>query len=76
LTGGFVQGIDHKRVPLWGGRTSLWEILDAYRGVLDSLEEVDLAGIDELDVAWAAPSRGAAQTSWRMKARRSLKVDS
>lgn len=46
MTYWFAQGVDHKRIQLWGGWASLKVMLDTYRGVLDSLEEVDLAGID------------------------------
>ncbi len=46
MTYWFAQGVDHKRIQLWGGWASLRVMLDTYRGVLDGLEEVDLAGID------------------------------
>lgn len=52
MTYWFAQGIDHKRIQLWGGWASLKEMLDTYRGVLDSLEEIDLEGIDEFDRDW------------------------
>ena len=48
MTYWFAQGVDHKRIQLWGGWSSLVQMLDTYRGVLDSLEAVDLAGIDGL----------------------------
>ncbi len=54
MTYWFAQGTDHKRIQLWGGWSSLVQMLDTYRGVLDSLEAVDLAGIDELGWAGAA----------------------
>ncbi len=47
MTYWFAQGVDHKRIQLWGGWASLKVMLDTYRGVLDSLEEIDLAGIDD-----------------------------
>ena len=50
MTYWFAHGVDHKRIQLWGGWSSLVQMLDTYRGVLDSLEAVDLAGIDGL--AW------------------------
>ncbi len=46
MTYWFAQGVDHKRIQLWGGWASLKVMLDTYRGVLDSLEEIDLTGID------------------------------
>lgn len=49
MTYWFAQGIDHKRVQIWGGWSSLVQMLDTYRGVLESLEEIDLAGVDELE---------------------------
>ena len=49
MTYWFAQGIDHKRIQLWGGWASLKVMLDTYRGVLESLEEIDLAGLDRLD---------------------------
>lgn len=49
-----VNGVDHKRIQLWGGWSSLVQMLDTYRGVLDSLEAVDLAGIDGLARTGAA----------------------
>ncbi len=52
MTYWFAQGVDHKRIQLWGGWSSLVQMLDTYRGVLDSLEVVDLEGIDLFAVAW------------------------
>ena len=54
MTYWFAQGVDHKRIQLWGGWASLKVMLDTYRGVLDSLEEVDLAGIDAFEWGGAA----------------------
>ena len=49
MTYWFAQGVDHKRIQLWGGWSSLRVMLDIYRGVLESLEEVDLAKVDLFD---------------------------
>jgi integrase len=38
---------DEKKIQIWGGWTSLTQMLDTYRGVIDSLEEVSLDGLDE-----------------------------
>ena len=47
MTYWFAAGNDHKRIQQWGGWTSLTQMLDTYRGVLDSLEGVELDGLDE-----------------------------
>lgn len=47
MTYWFAQGVDHERIQLWGAWASLKVMLDIYRGVLDSLEEVDLASLDD-----------------------------
>jgi hypothetical protein len=45
---------DQKKIQLWGGWTSLTQMLDTYRGVLDSLEEVSLDGLDAFVEQFAA----------------------
>ena len=45
---------DQKKIQLWGGWTSLTQMLDTYRGVIDSLEEVSLDGLDDFVEQFAA----------------------
>ena len=37
---------DEKRIQMWGGWTSLTQMNETYRGVVDSLEHIDLEGLD------------------------------
>lgn len=37
---------DEKRIQMWGGWTSLTQMNETYRGVIDSLEHIDLEGLD------------------------------
>ena len=48
----FAAGIDELRIARWGGSTSLKEILDTYRGVIDALEQDDLDNLDNLHQRW------------------------
>jgi integrase len=47
MTYWFAAGYDHKRIQQWGGWTSLVEMLDTYRGILTSLEDIELDGLDK-----------------------------
>jgi len=38
---------DEKRIQMWGGWTSLTQMNETYRGVIDSLEHIDLEGLDK-----------------------------
>jgi hypothetical protein len=38
--------LDEKHIQKWGGWTSLVQMLDTYRGVIDSLEHLNLDGLD------------------------------
>jgi hypothetical protein len=46
MTYWFYGGYDHRLIQRWGGWTSLKQMLDTYRGVLDSLEHIELEGLD------------------------------
>ena len=48
----FAAGIDELRIARWGGWTSLKELLDTYRGVIDALEEDDLDNLDSFHERW------------------------
>lgn len=43
---------DQNLIQNWGGWTSLKQMLDTYRGVLNSLEDIDLDGLDRFDDEW------------------------
>jgi integrase len=47
MTYWFASKADEKRIQKWGGWTSLVQMLDTYRGVIDSLEQLNLEGLDE-----------------------------
>jgi hypothetical protein len=47
MTYWFASKVDEKRVQMWGGWISLVQMLDTYRGVIDSLEHLNLEGIDQ-----------------------------
>jgi integrase len=47
MTFWFASQVDQKRIQKWGGWTSLVQMLDTYRGVLDSVELLNLAGLDQ-----------------------------
>jgi integrase len=53
MTYWFAQKCDEKRIQQWGGWESLVVMQDTYRGVLDSMEEMDLAGMDRFDETWS-----------------------
>ena len=46
MTYWFASKVDEKRIQKWGGWTSLVQMLDTYRGVIDSLEHLNLEGLD------------------------------
>jgi integrase len=46
MTYWFASHVDEKRIQKWGGWTSLVQMLDTYRGVIDSLEHLNLEGLD------------------------------
>lgn len=50
----FAAGIDELRIARWGGWTSLKELLDTYRGVIDALEQDDLDNLDSFHQRWNA----------------------
>ena len=54
MTYWFAAGMDHKKVQMWGGWRSLKEMLDTYRGVLASLEDEQLDGLDDFHDRWAS----------------------
>lgn len=47
MTYWFASKVDEKRIQKWGGWTSLVQMLDTYRGVIDSLEHLNLEGLDQ-----------------------------
>jgi integrase len=47
MTYWFASKVDEKRIQKWGGWTSLVQMLDTYRGVVDSLEHLNLEGLDQ-----------------------------
>ncbi|MHB1089170.1 MAG: tyrosine-type recombinase/integrase [Acidimicrobiales bacterium] len=47
MTYWFASKVDEKRIQKWGGWTSLVQMLDTYRGVIDSLEHLNLRGLDQ-----------------------------
>ena len=53
MTYWFAQKYDEKLIQRWGGWESLVVMQDTYRGVLDSMEEIDLAGMDRFDETWS-----------------------
>jgi len=79
MTYWFAQKFDEKLIQRWGGWKSLVVMHDTYRGVLESLEEIELAGLDRFDETWvleddaelttsSSSSEGASVTdiaSWR-----------
>ena len=52
MTYWFASGADEKRIQKWGGWTSLVQMLDTYRGVIDSLEHLNLDGLDRFAEAY------------------------
>lgn len=85
MTYWFAQKFDEKLIQRWGGWESLVVMHDTYRGVLEGLEEIELAGMDRFDETWEfedadesgtsnESSRGTAitdLTTWsRMRAQR------
>ena len=52
MTYWFARGVDEALIQKWGGWESLKHMLDTYRGVIDGLEEIDYAGIDEFYDGW------------------------
>jgi hypothetical protein len=46
MTYWFYGGYDHRLIQSWGGWTSNKQMLDTYRGVLNSLEDIELDGLD------------------------------
>ena len=46
MTYWFASNVDEKRIQKWGGWTSLVQMLDTYRGVIDSLEHLSLKDLD------------------------------
>ena len=52
MTYWFASGADEKRIQKWGGWTSLVQMLDTYRGVIDSLEHINLVGLDRFAEAY------------------------
>lgn len=52
MTFWFAQKSDEKRIQQWGGWESLVVMHDVYRGVLDSMEEIDLVGMDRFAETW------------------------
>ena len=47
MTYWFASKVDEKRIQKWGGWTSLVQMLDTYRGVIDSLEHLNLEDLDQ-----------------------------
>jgi integrase len=54
MTYWFASGADHKRIQMWGGWTSLVQMLDTYRGVIESLEHINLEGLDRFSEQFTA----------------------
>ncbi len=52
MTYWFAQKFDEKLIQRWGGWESLVVMQDTYRGVLESLEEIELEGLDRFDETW------------------------
>ena len=52
MTYWLAQKFDEKLIQRWGGWESLVVMHDTYRGVLESLEEIELAGLDRFDETW------------------------
>lgn len=81
MTYWFSQKFDEKLIQRWGGWESVVVMQDTYRGVLDSLEVIELKGLDRFDETWefesaqvleptADASRCAVitdMTQWRLK---------
>ena len=64
MTFWFSQKIDEKLIQRWGGWKSVVVMQDTYRGVLESLEGRDLAGLDRFDATWEfEDASGAADQS-------------
>jgi integrase len=68
MTYWFASKVDEKRIQKWGGWTSLVQMLDTYRGVIDCLEHVSLEGLDQFtrmfeEVELTAPGTSPIQTS-------------
>jgi integrase len=47
MTYWFASKVDEKLIQKWGGWTSLVQMLDTYRGVVNSLEQLNLDGLDQ-----------------------------
>ena len=52
MTYWFAQKFDEKLIQRWGGWESLVVMQDTYRGVLESLEEIEFEGLDRFDETW------------------------
>lgn len=52
MTYWFSQKFDEKLIQRWGGWESVVVMQDTYRGVLDSLEVIELKGLDRFDETW------------------------
>lgn len=52
MTYWFAQKFDEKLIQRWGGWKSVVVMQDTYRGVLESLEEIELVGLDRFDETW------------------------
>lgn len=60
MTYWFARGAEEALIQKWGGWESFKHMLDTYRGVIDGLEEIDYAGIDEFYDGWLQDVRVAA----------------
>ena len=52
MTWWFAAGKDHKLIQRWGGWTSIVQMLDTYRGVIESLVVQELDGLDDFASQW------------------------
>lgn len=60
MTYWFARGVDEALIQKWGSWELLKHMLDTYRGVIEGLEEIDYAGIDEFYDGWLEEASAAA----------------
>jgi integrase len=60
----FAARFDEAVIQQWGGWSSLKVMLDVYRGVLEDINNMDLAGLDQFEGSWRAiPDAEASKAS-------------